>query len=334
MKNKAAKGWDTPRTFGNGISQVDASIFKTPTTKSVYQEELSIGGNPSYSQSEVGKIIANSNSYTALQDDAYHNPSVGNDNGISKVKGASTQSDMLMTTDKPLNSSSSIGKLSKIESVSKPDVITDASRVLDKQQQYYDNNGNLQDVSSFDDDMGDTTAFADTQKQQVPTYGGIQTNSVQPEVGNTQQPVQQSTGSDGQTSTVINKTEYNNLEKAQIGMAIVKDITTAWSAWKNNKIMKEQFTFNKEMAQKNYDLTKDSYTRRRKRASNVTKQLRGQSFERVASDMDKWNSNRASTDQSLDSRSDAKRRAKSKESIKRVGKRTTTNNKDRKLKRI
>jgi len=72
-----------------------------------------------------------------------------------------------------------------------------------------------------------------------------------------------------------------SLQELGAGLGAAQTIAGLWSTWEQNKLAKDSFAFNKQMATKNYNMAKDAYDRRNRRSSNIADQLAGKSYDEV-----------------------------------------------------
>jgi len=75
--------------------------------------------------------------------------------------------------------------------------------------------------------------------------------------------------------------DMSGAEKTNFGINALATVGGLYSMFEQNKLAKDSFKFNKEMATKNYNMTKDAYDRRIRRGSNISDQLAGKSYDDV-----------------------------------------------------
>jgi hypothetical protein len=85
----------------------------------------------------------------------------------------------------------------------------------------------------------------------------------------------------------------SNLGIASVGLGTISTLGNLWSAWEGNQLAKKQFSFNKNMATKNYKLAKDAYERRLRRSDNLTRAQNGESMQNIYGDQLQYNRERS-----------------------------------------
>jgi hypothetical protein len=95
------------------------------------------------------------------------------------------------------------------------------------------------------------------------------------------------------TALTNNDGSLTNLGIASVGMGTLQTVGNLWSAWESNALAKKQFSFNKDMAKKNYALAKDAYERRARRSDNLTRAQSGESMQNIYRDQLQYNRERA-----------------------------------------
>ncbi len=86
-----------------------------------------------------------------------------------------------------------------------------------------------------------------------------------------------------------NNAGMTGYQMAGAAIGAVQTIGGLWSAWEQNKLAKEQFKFNKDMATKNFALSKDAYDRQVRRSNNLTRSMQGESGESIRADQLEYN---------------------------------------------